>query len=350
MNDRSFQYCNKTLRNIRNAILSALIGIAVGLAPAQSQDLHSSQEYAAAPLFHPAATGRFDGFYRIGAVYRDQWRTVPASFQTLGVFGDMNFPLKPKRNANRFGIGILLSGDQAGDGRLRTTEFGLQSAYHQQLSRGGRTMLSVGAGINVGSKRVDIQRLIFNNQWNGESFDPLLSNGENFSGLRATYLDAQAGLALFTRTNLHDYLYFDASLHHLNQAQVSFLDASEALGLRPVVAVGGRFGLRGTTAILPRAQFSTEKNARQVVVGTNLSWGLDYQTDGDQLIAGIWYRYTDAVIVNVGARLGDVQVILSYDLNASGLTPASNGYGAAEISLVYVGRRKDRRLDCPNNF
>ncbi len=315
-----------------------------------SQDLHSSQEYALAPVFHPAATGRFDGFYRIGAAYRDQWRTVPAAFQTLSVFTDMTFPVNPRKGASHFGLGVVATGDQAGDGRLRTTEVGFQAAFHQQLSRGGKTMLSAGFGSALGSKRVDVNRLVFNNQWTETGFDPTLPNGESFSGLREGYLDLQAGLSLFTRTSLNDYLYIDASLHHLNQPRISFLDAQQPLGLRPVLAVGGRFGLRGTTAVLPRVQFSTEQNARQITGGANFSWGLDYTADGNQIIGGLWYRYGDAVIVNAGARLNDVQVILSYDLNASGLTPASSGYGAVELSLVYVGRRKDRKLDCPNNF
>ena len=315
-----------------------------------AQDIHSSQEYALSPVYHPSSTGRFNGFYRVGAAYRDQWRTVPASFQTLSVFADMTFPVNPRKGASHFGLGILTTGDQAGDGRLTTTEFGIQSAYHQQLSKGGKSMLSAGFGLSLGNKRVDANRLIFNNQWNGEGFDPTLGSGENFSGLRENYLDMQAGLGLYTRTSIHNYIYFDASLHHLNRARISFLDAQQPLGFRPIVAAGGRFGLRGTTAILPRVQFSSEQNARQITAGANFSWGLDYTSDGDQIIAGMWYRYGDAIMVNAVARFSDLQIILSYDLNASGLTPASNGYGATEISIIYVGKRKDRRLDCPNNF
>ncbi len=315
-----------------------------------TQDIHSSQEFAIAPVYHPATTGRFDGFYRIGIAYRDQWRTVPASFQTLSVFADMTFPVNPRKGANHFGLGILATGDQAGDGRLTTTEAGFQAAYHQQLSRGGKAMLSVGFAGTVGNKRVETERLIFNNQWTESGFDPTLSNGENFAGLSDGYLDLQAGLGIFTRTNLHDYLFLDASVHHLNQPGITFLDGGQELGFRPVLAAGGRFGLRGTTAILPRVQFTAERGARQITAGANFSWGLDYTAAGDQVIGGLWYRYGDAIILDAGVRLNDLQIILSYDLNASGLTPASNGYGAFELSVVYIGKRKDRKLDCPNNF
>jgi type IX secretion system PorP/SprF family membrane protein len=262
----------------------------------------------------------------------------------------MTFPVNPRKGASHFGVGLVATGDQAGDGRLRTTEVGVQSAFHQQLSRGGKSMLSAGFAASVGSKSVDADRLIFNNQWTETGFDPTLPNGESFSGLREGYLDLSAGLGFFARTSLHNYVFLDASLHHLNQPRISFLDARQALGLRPVLAAGGRFSLRGTTAVLPRVQFSSEQNARQLIAGANFSWGLDYTWDGNQLIGGLWYRYGDAVIVNVGTRLNDLQLMLSYDLNASGLTPASNGYGAVEFSLVYVGRKKDRKLECPNNF
>ncbi len=316
-----------------------------------AQDIHSSQEFAIAPVYHPASTGRFDGFYRLGAAYRDQWRTIPANFQTFSFFGDMSFPTSKKRNpSGHFGLGVLLTADQAGDGNLSTTEIGLQSAYHQQLSRGGNVLLSAGAGLSLGNKSVEAGRLIFNNQWTESGFDPLLSNGENFASLSTRYLDVQAGLGLFVRTSLHNYVFMDASLHHINRAQISFFNADQALDFRPIASLGGRFGLRGSTAILPRIQFSTEQNARQITAGANLSWGLDYQVDGNQIIGGLWYRYGDAVVLNAGARLNDMQFIISYDLNASSLSPASRGYGAVELSLIYVGKRKDRSLQCPVNF
>ncbi len=315
-----------------------------------AQDLHSSQEYALAPLWHPAATGRFDGLYRVGAGYRDQWRSIPASFQTLFVSADVALRNKNRRSQHHFGLGLIASGDQAGDGRLSTTEAGLQVAYHQPLARNGKVLLSAGFGASGGNKSVDVARLVFNNQWTETGFDPSLPNGESPDNWSTAYLDLQAGAGLFARTSLHNYLFADASLHHINRARISFFDGGQALGLRPLLTVGGRFGLRGTTAVLPRLQFSTERNARQLLGGTNIAWGLDYKPDGDQIIAGLWYRYGDAVILNAGARLGDLQFIISYDLNASRLTPASGGYGAAELTLVYTGRGKDRRLECPNNF
>jgi type IX secretion system PorP/SprF family membrane protein len=317
-----------------------------------AQDLHSAQEYALAPLFYPSATGRFDGLYRVGVGYRDQWASVPVPFRTLMAFNDWNLPLGqgPNRGNGRFGLGLQLSGDRAGDGRLATNEGGLTVAYHQRLSRDGGTLLSAGAGLNLGGRSIDVTRLVFDNQFTESGFDPNLPNGEPALMPNDRYWDAQAGLGLFVRTSRLDYVFVDAALHHLNRPAVSLLQADERLGFRPVAAAGARFGLRGTRALLPRVQFSTARNARLIVLGANLSFGLDYRPDADQFIAGLWYRYGDAAIVNAGMQVGGWQFMAGYEVNASKLTPATGGNGAFELSMVWIGRGPEKRLDCPRNF
>ncbi|MFT7589386.1 MAG: type IX secretion system PorP/SprF family membrane protein, partial [Limisphaerales bacterium] len=121
----------------------------------QAQDVHTSQSFALTPLFNPAATGQFDGLYRIGIAYRDQWRTVTVPYRTLSFFADFNIPTH-KKLPNSFGAGFYFNTDQAGDANLNTTEAGLQLAYHQSLSREGNIIASVGFGFAYGQKRVDI--------------------------------------------------------------------------------------------------------------------------------------------------------------------------------------------------
>lgn len=315
-----------------------------------AQDLHSSQSWAISPVFNPAATGHFNGLWRAGLVYRDQYRTVTTPYQTLGMFGEWSTYTNSRSKKNRFGLGLIATADRAGDGRLTTTEFGLQTAYHQTLARDGRVTASVGFGAHYGSRRLDVARLIFNSQWGDDLFDPNIPSGENFASDRAGYLDLNAGFRIFARTSVHNYLLFEGALHHINQPSISFLGEDVPLGLRPVAAVSGRFGLRGTTSILPRVSFSTERQAREIIAGANFTIGLDHRPDADQFILGAWYRYADAFIITAGMDYRNARFVLSYDVNASKLTPASKGNGAFELSLVLIGRKPSKVLDCPRDF
>lgn len=314
-----------------------------------SQDVHTSQSFALSPVFNPAANGQFDGLYRAGIAYRDQWRTVTVPFRTITFFTDFRIPTH-KTQPNAFGAGFYLTADQAGDANLNTTEAGLQLAYHQSLSYEGNVVASVGFGAAYGSKRIDIPRLIFNNQWNGDFFDPSAPSSEPFAGDNTGYFDMQGGLRIFAKTGISNYLFAEAALHHINRPQVSFFGEDSRLGFRPYAGLGARFGLRNTIAIHPRLLFSTEQNAREIVAGANFSVGLDYQTGGDKLIAGLWYRYADAVTVVAGIEYNSMQFLASYDANASKLIRASSGHGAFELSLIYVGKSKKNPLGCPTNF
>ena len=57
----------------------------------------------------------------------------------------------------------------------------------------------------------------------------------------------------------------------------------------------------------------------------------------DSFYLGSWYRYGDAIIPYVGFEWSKAQLGVSYDANLSGFSPATNGNGAMEISLIFNG-------------
>ncbi|MBL7750106.1 MAG: type IX secretion system membrane protein PorP/SprF, partial [Chitinophagaceae bacterium] len=65
---------------------------------------------------------------------------------------------------------------------------------------------------------------------------------------------------------------------------------------------------------------------------------------------GSWFRFGDAIIPYVGLEFNDFHLGFTYDVNTSGLKPASNVRGGAEISLIYIKQPVDRnlkKLNCP---
>ena len=55
---------------------------------ANAQDIHFSQFFNTPLAQNPANIGQFRGNYRMGAVYRQQWRSVTVPYSTFGMGGD----------------------------------------------------------------------------------------------------------------------------------------------------------------------------------------------------------------------------------------------------------------------
>ena len=66
------------------------------------------------------------------------------------------------------------------------------------------------------------------------------------------------------------------------------------------------------------------------------------------VFGGFMLRTGDAVIVVLGGEHKNVRLGISYDLNISKLVPASNMYGAIELSFQYIGIfKKFTGIKCP---
>lgn len=74
---------------------------------ANAQDKHFTQFYASPLTLNPALTGAMDGSYRIGAIYRDQWRQVLDNpIKTFSMAADLRFEAnrkKKQRGCHRIG-------------------------------------------------------------------------------------------------------------------------------------------------------------------------------------------------------------------------------------------------------
>ena len=65
------------------------------------------------------------------------------------------------------------------------------------------------------------------------------------------------------------------------------------------------------------------------------------------LKSGLSYRWTDAIIYNFGAEIDNFDWLISYDINTSSLSKATNNKGGFEFSLVYVWDIKQKEKIAP---
>ena len=317
---------------------------------AYAQDLHFSQYFNTPMLVNPANTGFNPDFdYRIGGNYRNQWASVGNPYKTMSVWGDA------KLFANRFedgwiGVGASLLKDVAGSGSLSSTRGFATIAYHQML--GYNSLLSGGFGLGFTSKRIDISKLSFDNQWNGKFFDFTIPANEPFSYSQTSYLDLQMGLnyAYFASENV----YFNAgvSVMHINQPRESFFDPSVSdnrLNRRYTAFVNSNIKIQNLWIVNPNIYVSKMGNAWETVVGFNAN--RDLTGDGEsQLILGLYYRNKDALIPMVGYQVNDTRFTVNYDATISNLGNLNGTRGAYEISIVKSGvfpSSGSRAVKCP---
>ncbi len=188
---------------------------------AVSQDIHFSQFYNTPANLNPALTGIFPGDLRFIGNYRSQWGAVPVPYRTFsGAFDTKLFHSKFGKNAF-LGWGLVFNNDVAGNADLSLSQVGGNIAYTRQLS--DAVFATAGVQLMAGQRSVHPNQLTFEEQWNGDIFDPTSSNNEIFS-------NTSKGLgSISTGFNLHYQVggtrtKFDlgAGFFHLNQPNTSF--------------------------------------------------------------------------------------------------------------------------------
>jgi type IX secretion system PorP/SprF family membrane protein len=196
------------------------------------------------------------------------------------------------------------------------------------------------AGFNVGwaNKRIDPSKLTFPDQFDGKFFDATLPTSAQLLNNNVSYFDMQAGLnyAYFPTENI--YVNAGYSIHHVNRPKESFFGQDEAsrLDMRHIGFINGIFKLNDNVIVNPNVYYTMMAKSSELVLGLNGAYNLS--GDGSkQLIAGLYYRYSDAVIPMVGLQINNIRFTFSYDVTMSSLKNFNHGFGADEFNLMTKG-------------
>lgn len=319
-------------------ILGLLMVLMGGVSRAQS--IHLSQYYNAPILITPANTALMPDYsYRVGLNYRNQWSALPVPFNTFSSWGDFKIGAgRENDRSNWLGVGFTIYQDKAGDGQLKKSQVQGNVAYHLQMS--STSMISVGMSAASVSSSVNYDRLTFDAQWDGLSFNSGLPNGEKQGIQRAGYVTVGAGVnfAFFPNENL--YIKIGGGAVNLNKPVYSFYPSGKnVLDMRPSATIDVLMRTGPVLIINPSAYYTTERGASEIVAGSQFRTVLS-GTDKNmpiQLILGGFYRIKDAAIGVLGLQVGPVQFTTSYDMTLSSLAPYNSSYGALEFSLIYMG-------------
>lgn len=348
--------------------VAVLLAFCANVQDASAQDPRFAQFYASPLQLNPAMTGVFEGRWRVNANYRDQWSAVleDVPFRTAAASFDARY--KVFRN-DYFGFGINVLHDEVGEGRYQTNRGSLNLSYVKQLSGGGyrgtESYLVAGAQAGVGQHSVDWSQFWFSAQYDGNSPNTDLFNGEpslmGDGGNTEMYTDFNAGLLYYALFDNEASVYFGVAGNHLNQPNVTLLDgSSESLYARYVAHAGGEIPFTNQISLLPAVSFMLQGEHMSIMSGANIRY-TNHDWHEVAIRAGAWPHLVrrvdgprdtklsmDAVTVALILEMNRVFVGLSYDMTTSNLQLANNSRGAFELSFIYTHPAYERvKTRCP---
>jgi len=329
---------------MKKTIIICVISV-ISVISGYGQDVHFSQFYSAPLLLNPGATGVFDGKFRAGIHFRNQWSSIrgTAPYQTYSASAEMAL-LKKKEGDNSLGVGLMMFGDKAGNAALKRTQFNFSLSYNAKLN--DQHNLALGLQGGYAQRSIDNDVLQWGSQYNGTSYDPdnipppYISEFSNVS-----YIDLSSGLLWdYNISNLAG-VSAGAAMFHLNTPQQSLLGKDDKLARKIIVHGEGRFGKRRSDiSVFPNFMYAQQGSMREINAGAMFRYMLKESSKytgfikGNAFYFGGNYRFRDAVIIGAALEIADWKLGLSYDVNISGLKKATLGRGGFEISLVYQAK------------
>jgi type IX secretion system PorP/SprF family membrane protein len=319
---------------------------------ALGQDIHFSQYYAAPLELNPANTGLIRGAFRIGVNSKNQWSSVTKPYQTIAAYFDMPV-IKRKYRKDALGAGLLVNADIAGDSKFSTINAGLSISYIKSISYLNNNFLSIGIMPMFVQRSIDFSELNFDNQFNGNYFDPNINPNEPTGKKSFIYFDMSAGIHWHYIPNDKTAYSAGFSVAHPTRPKMTFLNNNEIrLDIKYITYGDAQVTIAPDIDLLPSLMLVSQGPFFELVSGVMLKYSRgEYYIERKSLNFGLYARYADAIIVVAGFELKNINFGVSYDLNLSKLRVASKVRGGLEFSISYIfdknKYKRNKQIPCP---
>lgn len=308
-------------------------------------DPHFSQFYAYPLGINPGLAGVNEGDFRANAVFRTQWSQVMTPYVTKGVSADIVTP----KNLN-FGINLL---DQsAGDGGYHYQHGYLTIAYSGvRFGEDDNQQITFGIQVGALARKFDPSKFQFGDQWNSiTGYEPTASSADQLPRTSSSDLDMGAGVSYADARDMVPVRLFGGfSAFHLNRPQDPFVTQSiaQSLPMRFVLHGGFQWAINERVAITPQFLVMKQGTAMEQMAGISIRTPFAAAAD---LVAGVNYRFNDAVAPYLGFGFQGLVLGVSYDVATGNLSKTAPGTSSMEVSISYTGRKSGRPiryLSCP---
>ncbi len=311
------------------------------------QDPQFSQFYANYLYLAPSFTGLTEN-NRLAMNYRNQWPEIPNGFVTYTVSFDKYF------EKFRSGLGLMVMNDEAGTGKLRSTNIGISYSFDFKITASWH--IRPGMSFLFTQRAINFEDLLWNDQISASG------NAESSSELNPMN---KVGDIDFSTSALaySDRFWFGFTIDHLLHPNQSFYFYEEDKNNPSLVPIkysffGGTKFIKNESLLRPIPTtfqiaylLKAQKQYRQLDIG--VYW---YRSP---IVLGFWYRgiplykevfNRDAFTLLAGYKLNNLSIGYSYDFTMSKLISRTGG--SHEISLSYYFKtkkfkRKPKMVPCP---
>jgi type IX secretion system PorP/SprF family membrane protein len=322
---------------LRRFFYIVFIFLAVLTGSCFAQDIHFSQFNASLLNLSPGYTGLFNGDYRVGAVYRSQWHSVPVSYSTFGVSGERRIQPRMLRK-DMIGLGLMVNNDRAGDARYGTTQVYASGSYIYLARPDSSLIITLGGNVGWCRFGFDYSRMTFDNQFDGFGYNRTLGSGEQFSWTSVNFIDMSLGSVIqYIHKGRHRFSY-GLGLQHLSTPVITYQDNDlSKLSFKWTNCLSYTTPLRDRTDIIAEMLFVKQGNNYELIPHASLKYHFD-RAENKAVLGGLCLRAGDALMMRLGYTYNTLQCGASYDINISRFNQATNLRGGFELFVNYIIR------------
>ncbi len=323
----------------------------------QAQDIHFSQHFNVSNYINPSFNGLAPGMSRFSLNAKNQWLAAQSPFQTYVTSFDNSWKIN-RASPSFFSTSGLLYYDVAGDADFSTLQFNPSLAYTFVLNSSYSLLLSIGIQPGFAQRSLDMSKLRFDSQFNGYQFDPSLSTNEIIDHQSFYFADFGAGIHFINYFDRNTYASAGFSMGHINRPVVSVKNMNEIrLDMKYIFHSEVRFYYKNNV-VLPTVYYALQGTQNEILIGGRVILNRVRSSIMENnlifrknFLLGLYYRSKDALIAYAGMEFQNYNIGLSYDINLSRFTPASQGRGGFEISAAYIWqktkRQRNKDIPCP---
>lgn len=311
-----------------------------------AQDPHFSQFFYAPLVVNPANTGVFNGDVRASSIYRMQWFTATEAYKTASVSIDAPVFRSRSNKNDFFAAGFNVVNDNQGTAALVTNTYTGLMSFTKYIGGKKDNYLSVGFSGGYGTKTAGLGGLKYDSQYdpNTGGYSAAYGINEQNSG-GAVFIDVSTGVLWSFSSDRKLRNSLGISAHHLTAPNISIMGRVDKL-LRKYSFqwnAAYKLGYNSNAELLPAVLVSRQGKSTLVNAGANIKYILqersrytNYHNERSMSI-GAFYRFKDAAYLNLRLDFEDFAFGFAYDINISGLTPATKTIGSIEAILQYRG-------------
>ena len=307
---------------MRKSIFILLLIFAFNL---QAQDIHFSQFTISKIGLNPALVGSQQGDYKTRFQKRTQWKSVANPFSTIAI------GFEAKSLMKKTAAGFEFFNDKAGDAHFTTSKF--NAAISRTFTIDKQKHISAGLLLGFAQRKVDFSALIF------EQVEQL--QNPSFS-----FFDIGIG-GNYTRILNDNFFLLGFSAYNINRPQQSLIEEDVRLEEKYNSYLLSSYRINNRLVLNPCLLYSRQGKSAELLFSSGINYMLNNNTS---FISQLFYRWDDAIIPAFGISYNSITAIVSYDINHSDLTAASNYKGGFEFSLTY-GWNKKKQIEktkyCP---